>query len=227
MDVLNLWESFSRRISTIYLPDKKRPMLPTILSDCLCSLQQNAPRFSFVMDIIIDSEYKIESISYSNCLIRVCKNYAYEEESLLLNSEYKLLMSVTKKLSYNYKYLSNIRNSHDVVCYLMIFMNYHCAQDLLKHKNGIFRSTIINKTVHLPDNINIPEEVHKFIKVWNSSCGQYIDIEAIAKENTEIITILKKMHKPAFIQFIYRRCLNKKYFIKKEFTNKNKLNFDC
>jgi exoribonuclease R len=123
MDALNLWSSFSQRISTIYLPDRKRPMLPTILSDCLCSLQQNAPRFSFVMDIIIDSEYKIESISYSNCLIRVCKNYAYEEESLLLNSEYKLLMSVTKKLSYNYKYLSNIRNSHDVVCYLMIFMN--------------------------------------------------------------------------------------------------------
>ena len=40
MDTLNLWSSFSRRISTIYLPDKKRPMLPTILSDCLCSLQE-------------------------------------------------------------------------------------------------------------------------------------------------------------------------------------------
>jgi len=51
MDVLNLWNSFSRRISTIYLPDKKRPMLPTILSDCLCSLQENVTRIAFVMDI--------------------------------------------------------------------------------------------------------------------------------------------------------------------------------
>ena len=199
MDALNIWPSFSQRISTIYLPDRKRPMLPTILSDCLCSLQQHVPRFAFVMDIIIDSDYKIYSISYSNTLIKVCKNYAYEEESLLLNSEYKLLLEVTKKISYNYKYLSNIRNSHDVVCYLMIFMNYHCAQDLLKYKNGIFRSTIINKTVDLPDDINIPEEVHKFIKVWNSSCGQYIDIEAIAKENTEIITRHELLEMDAYI----------------------------
>ena len=44
LDALNLWQSFSKRISTIYLPDKKRPMLPTILSDCLCSLQANAKR---------------------------------------------------------------------------------------------------------------------------------------------------------------------------------------
>ena len=54
MDVLNLWESFSRRISTIYLPDRKRPMLPTILSDCLCSLQSNHTRLAFVMDIFIN-----------------------------------------------------------------------------------------------------------------------------------------------------------------------------
>ena len=47
MDVLNLWDSFSRRISTIYLPDRKRPMLPTILSDCLCSLQSNHTRIAF------------------------------------------------------------------------------------------------------------------------------------------------------------------------------------
>ena len=39
LDVLSLWEAFSRRVSTIYLPDKKRPMLPVILSENLCSLK--------------------------------------------------------------------------------------------------------------------------------------------------------------------------------------------
>ena len=29
MDAMDLWDSFSNRISTIYLPDRKRPMLPT------------------------------------------------------------------------------------------------------------------------------------------------------------------------------------------------------
>jgi exoribonuclease R len=56
LDYLNLWKSFSRRISTIYLPDKKRPMLPTILSDCLCSLQENKKRIAFVLDILIEDD---------------------------------------------------------------------------------------------------------------------------------------------------------------------------
>ena len=30
LDHLGLWKSFSTRVSTIYLPDRKRPMLPTI-----------------------------------------------------------------------------------------------------------------------------------------------------------------------------------------------------
>ena len=29
MDMLDLWESFDDRIATIYLPDRKRPMMPT------------------------------------------------------------------------------------------------------------------------------------------------------------------------------------------------------
>jgi exoribonuclease R len=62
MDVLNLWETFSQRISTIYLPDKKRPMLPTILSDCLCSLQAGNTRIVFVMDLLISKEYEIQYI---------------------------------------------------------------------------------------------------------------------------------------------------------------------
>lgn len=172
MDVLNLWDSFSRRISTIYLPDRKRPMLPTILSDCLCSLQQNNTRIAFVMDIIIEED-EIKSIEYTNCMIRVIKNYAYEEPKLLENPEYNYLFNVTKRLSKKFRYLSNVKNSHDVVCYLMIFMNYHCATELLKHKNGIFRSTIVKKDVSIPD--NVPEEVGKHIKIWNSMSGQYLD----------------------------------------------------
>ena len=176
MDVLNLWESFSRRISTIYLPDRKRPMLPTILSDCLCSLQSNHLRIAFVMDVFIEDD-TIRDIKYSNCKINVYKNYCYEEPSLLENNNYKLLMTLTKKISAKYKYITNVRNSHDVVCYLMILMNYNTAKELLKCNNGIFRSTIIKKEFAVPD--HIPEDVGKFIKIWNSSSGQYIDVNTI------------------------------------------------
>ena len=182
MDSLNLWSSFSQRISTIYLPDFKRPMLPTILSDCLCSLQQNKRRFAFVIDIVLDENTQIVSINYTNALIKVFKNYAYEEHELLSDTDYNLLFYTTRKMNIKRKYINNIKDSHDVVCYLMIFMNYHSAQQLLKSQNGIFRSTIIQKQNYLPE--TLPEDVNKFIKIWNSTCGQYIDINSIDIINT-------------------------------------------
>lgn len=182
LDSLNLWSSFSQRISTIYLPDRKRPMLPSILSDCLCSLQANVPRFAFVIDILLDEEHNIINIIYVNALIRVFKNFGYEEPSLLADTDYQTLFETSVKLSKKYKYISNIRNSHDVVCYLMIFMNYYCAQELLKFNNGIFRTTIIRQPPpELPD--QLPEEVKKYIQIWNSTSGQYIDIHNTPSED--------------------------------------------
>jgi exoribonuclease R len=181
MDVLNLWDSFSRRISTIYLPDRKRPMLPTILSDCLCSLQEKHTRIAFVMDITIDGDV-ITDIKYSNCMIRVTKNYCYEERSLLENENYNAILETTKALTKNYKYINNVRNSHEMVCYLMILMNYNTAKNLMERKNGIFRYTIMKKNVLVPD--SLPEDVGKFIKIWNSSAGQYIDITCLEEGQT-------------------------------------------
>jgi len=181
MDVLNLWDSFSRRISTIYLPDRKRPMLPTILSDCLCSLQEKHTRLAIVMDLIIDGEV-ITDIKYSNCMIRVTKNYCYEEHALLESENYNTILETTKTLSKNYKYINNVRNSHEMVCYLMILMNYNTAKNLITHKNGIFRSTIMKKEISVPD--SLPEDVGKFIKIWNSSAGQYIDVGCLEEGQT-------------------------------------------
>ena len=187
LDVLNLWDSFSRRISTIYLPDRKRPMLPTILSDCLCSLQANHTRLAFVMDLSIDTnKMTIEDIKYSNCKIRVTKNYCYEEHALLKNPDYLLLLDITQRLSTRYKYINNVRNSHDVVCYLMILMNFNSAKELLRSRNGIFRTTVVADSIatNTPDIIDLPEDVCKFIKIWNSTAGQYVDAATLAENQS-------------------------------------------
>jgi exoribonuclease R len=193
MDALNLWPSFSERISTIYLPDKKRPMLPSILSDCLCSLQSGSSRYAFVLDLTVNRETgEIVSTKYSNCLIQVKKNYVYEEPDLLASSDYLLLFDSVKKLSKQYKYISNVKNSHEVVSYLMILMNYFSAKELLAAKVGIFRSTVSKKKettndsllsepdslLSEPDSL-LPEDVSKFIKIWNSAYGQYLDISLL------------------------------------------------
>ena len=179
MDTLELWDSFSRRISTIYLPDRKRPMLPSILSDSLCSLIENCKRFAFVMDIFIKDNQVINT-KYSNCIINVSKNYSYENDDLLINEHYNSLFSVTKDISKNHKFMSNIRTSHDVVSYLMVFMNYFTSQEMIKYNNGIFRSTLIKNEVNIPD--NVPDEVSKFIKIWKTSSGQYIDITQLTND---------------------------------------------
>jgi len=184
MDALNLWASFSERISTIYLPDRKRPMLPTILSDCLCSLQQGVRRFAFTMDILLDNTGTIQNITYSNSLIKVSNNFAYEEPALLVDQDYTLLFDCVKQLSQKYQYMHSIKNSHDVVCYLMIFMNYYSAQELLKANNGIFRSTIIKKQIELPT--DLPDDVTQFIKIWNSASGQYIDLKTTTSNSQSI-----------------------------------------
>ena len=184
MDVLNLWDSFSQRISTIYLPDKKRPMLPTILSDCLCSLQEKVTRVAFVMDVFI-KDNDIIDVKYANCLIKVARNFCYEEASLLRNEKYISLHNITQNISRKNRYISSVKNSHDVVCYLMILMNYYCATEMLKNKTGIFRSTIMKRECIVPD--SVPEDVSKFIKIWNSASGQYIDGRIVTNSDTSSI----------------------------------------
>ena len=181
IDALNLWDSFSKRVSTIYLPDKRRPMIPTILSEGLCSLQENVTRIALTMDLYIVNNEIIET-KYCNSFIKVYKNYIYEEEKLLQDDRYHELLDVVQNLSTKFKYIYNIKDSHDVVTYLMILMNYQCAMELLKHNTGIFRSAIgkISKSNNNNDNNDIlpsylPNDVVNFVKIWNSSAGQYIN----------------------------------------------------
>jgi len=176
MDYLNLWSSFSNRIATIYLPDRKRPMLPTILSDSLCSLQENESRFAFCMDILIEDNTIIKT-TFKNTLIRVKRNYIYEEADLNNDNVYCTLYRVTQKIFKKYKYITHIKTSHDIISYYMILMNYETSKIMSNYKNGIYRSVLAhtgrsdNLSSTIPD--NLPEDISNFIKIWNCSSGQY------------------------------------------------------
>ena len=180
LDALGLWDSFSRRVSTIYLPDRRRPMLPTMLSDSLCSLQEQSTRFAFTMDIQMDADYNVVDISYKNCAIRVIKNYRYEEKELLRKPYYQELVCATTALSKKHKYIQHICDSHDIVSYLMTFMNYHCAKRLLENKVGVFRNSLMKQGSSggaCPSGMD--PEIEKFIKIWYSSGGHYVNLEHV------------------------------------------------
>jgi hypothetical protein len=143
------------------------------------------------MDIFI-KDNEIIDIKFVNALIKVYKNYCYEEPKLLGSVQYHLILEATKGLSHKNKYINNVRNSHEIVCYLMILMNYHCAKRLLIYKTGIFRSSIMKRDFPVPE--TVPEDVSKFIKILNSASGQYINGEEISCTRHETLDIEAYIH---------------------------------
>jgi exoribonuclease R len=136
LETYGLWSHLTNRVSTIYLPDKKRPMLPSLLSDTLCSLKEGCDRFAFMMSVKYDMDTKTQvgETVYKNAVIRVNKNYMYEDRKLGKNPGYKAL-----------KTLAMTEDSHDVVAFWMIKMNTECAEYLKQKGCGIFRSTCQSK----------------------------------------------------------------------------------
>ena len=177
LDFLGLWESFSNRIATIYLPDRKLPMLPTILSDILCSLKEDCSRFALALDIHINSDYIVSKFELANTVINVSKNLRYDTKEMSANLIYKSAYRVVEKLNMKKPYLDAIKSCHDVIAYFMIMMNHCCAGLMFKHKVGIYRS-MTYRTTALPDTVN-DSDTRNFLKGWYSTGGIYSKIEDI------------------------------------------------
>ena len=186
LEFMKLWPSFSNRISTIYLPDRKRPMLPSLLSENLCSLLEKGQRFAFGMDIVMNDNSEIIDIQFRNTLINVVKNYDYDDRDLNSDDTYQKILTRCRILCKHYKHLKEIRDSHDLIAYLMILMNSETANVMFKFKDGIYRSLINNTTNTANTTIttnksDLPDEVSNIIEIWQSSSGQYCDFNN--KEN--------------------------------------------
>ena len=178
LDIMDLWDSFSQRIATIYLPDRKRPMLPTMLSDALCSLVKGQIRYAFTLDIEFDNEtFELKKYRFLNTSIILKENFVYNTKKQLNFEPYKKLEAFVKKLNKKHKYIDHISDSHDLVSYLMIFMNYISAKELVKHKRGIYRSAKYNDKFEAPK--DAPEEISKFLKMWNSFGGRYTTFDKL------------------------------------------------
>jgi len=178
LDYLNLWHVYSERVSTIYLPTSKIPMLPPILSDDICSLLEGKDRCAFCLDIYIEQKDK-DNVSVTNLiflpvLINVQKNYVYEEELLLKNKIYAQLFHLTKSLAKHYPYVDQLTDSHELVEFYMIFMNYESSKRLLMKQTGIFRSATLDKekgSVPLPPGLS--KDMRAFFKTYQLAQCQY------------------------------------------------------
>ena len=170
MEELDLWEHLTNRVSTIYLPDKKRPMLPLILSDSLCSLQENELRIALAMDIYFDKNGNLledKETNYKNVVIKTRKNFVYEEKKLVKNSHYKDLLFLTKILK------PSIIDSHELVEYWMVRMNKEVGTRMKNKETGIFRKAIYKNETN-EDYVDIDDNTSRLIRSWNNTDCKYV-----------------------------------------------------
>ena len=194
IEAFGLWKSFSERVATIYLPDYRRPMLPTILSESLCSLQEKENRFAFVMEIDIDDDGTMSEPRFYNSEICVFKNYVYEDKALLSDKYYHMLFDITTKLD------ENIVTSYDVVAFWMVRMNKECGKILAKHKTGIYRANLdfYNKikTETNPENTTLSSDEKRALQFYKreSINAKYVDyFEEQREEYTQITSPIRRL----------------------------------
>ena len=88
-ETFDIWKQLGTRVSTVYLPDMKRSMLPTTIAEDLCSLDENKQRFAVAMVFtvhITETSVSFKSIpEVFQCKIKVQHNFDYEEPKLLKN----------------------------------------------------------------------------------------------------------------------------------------------
>jgi len=172
METLNLWSSFGDRVGSIYLPDSKRPMLPSILSDNICSLTADGTaKPTFCMELKVDINYSLiitGSIRFLNVPMIVEKNYVYESVNLAADPDYQLLHRCTRILD------PEVNDSHDVVAYWMVLMNTICGNRLNEMGMGIFREVRLNiEEEPDPSLEHVPQSSKTLLRNWKNTSGKY------------------------------------------------------
>lgn len=182
LSILNLWSEMTGRVSTIYLPNKKVSMLPTLLSEGIMSLKEKETRIAFAMDIHI-TKGRVIDVTYSNVIIDVAKNYVYDEKKLLVNKDYNDILSTTRKIIDYSKtnsivsYVEMIEDSHDIVAYYMMMMNHMCGKELKKVEAGIYRSVTCDHPEATREGTlegtALPKDLKNFVNIWKNTHSEY------------------------------------------------------
>lgn len=163
LDQLQLWTQFGERISSIYLPSQRRPMLPAAFTNALCTLTQNTNKYTIILSLNIEN-YTITSHSFSYGYIHINKNFYYDDNELTQNYHYQLLLHTIKQTSIHHPLNSiNIQSSSNLISYLMILTNTFASQHTTQ---GVYRNT----QECLP---TCNDEILNEIQQWHFSSGIY------------------------------------------------------
>jgi len=163
LDKLDVWQNMTDRISTIYMPDKRHPMLPGFLST-LCSLNEDTERPCLVLDLYLNGE-----IRWSICKVKIHKNYTYENVG---GTDYKLL---SKRCG--------LKDSHDVVHHYMTQYNTLAASKITR---GFYL------TIHKPETLPeewLPDYFNQYS--YYSTSGDYAQMTSPIRRLVDVLNMVQ------------------------------------
>lgn len=88
-----------KRGTSIYLVDRTIPMLPEILSNDLCSLNPNEPKYAFSAIFVMDKNARVKERWFGKTLIESDKRFTYEEAQEILDKKEGLHYDELKTLN--------------------------------------------------------------------------------------------------------------------------------
>jgi ribonuclease R len=186
-------EEIMSRVSTIYLPNKKYPMLPNIYSDNILSLIENNKRIALSIIYTFDEKLNLENFIIKESNVINIKNYTYENFDLMLTKKSKLLNNVERNIIEFFNISKTIFNldsmdSHLFVEKWMIKSNHTIAKYLIKHnlKNVIIRT---QKTPILCSNFNLEHKENENDNQYNEELMKYINIKNEESAKYEIYDV--------------------------------------
>jgi|CXWL01.1.fsa_nt_gi ribonuclease R len=127
------------RANSVYLPDMVIPMLPEVLSNGVCSLQEGEPRLTKSVFITFDQHGVVRKAAFANSVIQSTKRLAYEQASAALDGKPGRMSAKVLALLHDMDQLARI-----------------IQQRRLKH--GML-------TLHLPDNELVFDDMGRTIDV--------------------------------------------------------------
>lgn len=165
LDHLDLWKSFTNRICSIYLPDKKRSMLPSLLSECLCSLNENKYKLCYVMTLYFDEKDNslLDHFDLAVKTVYISKNYTYHEENKLeKRKDYRRMIE-----------LMRCKSSKDLIGKLMLKFNQNIALQMGEKREGIYRCIydVHHETKDKPT--DFPSEIYDHIQYIRGQASSY------------------------------------------------------
>jgi len=193
MEYLDLWDSFTDRVSTIYLPDKKRPMIPSVLTETLLSLDEKEKRLCYTLDIFFDEKNQINRQNLKLCVAYISKNYSHTQTTDYENNKYYKQISKILK----------INNSKDIVTHLMVHFNKYLANYLYYKNTGIYRhyhsmnsdNIKYNEDVQ-PTNLDstIPKNIMSHIFNFKTHSSRYCLIKSSNEEEEDAATEIDSLY---------------------------------